>query len=814
MHRDEQRLLADSFGSGTRTSLVITLNPMRSSLMESESSLMFGSRALTIKSQTQLSKKVAKDAANQIDLKAVVARQEEALSVAQRALVAMEEELAGHARAAAEAAAREACLRAELSLAEMAQVTLASTAAELQSSRYALADAELRVATVSAELDAERSSSAAAARVLQQSLAAELAGLTASRTQETEWLRTTQHATTVLHRLLAERRPAAPSRTKSLRRTSASSTASDNGTGARTPEGHSDSGGSGGHAAFGTSLRGSRTPPSSKDLKRQQSIARKAGGGTTSKAKNGKVVGGMQLTHKRKLADEHVALRTIGVAWYGELFHCIHSPSRTPRWVHALRKNVAPANVPHDIEAHALRSWGHALMAIKCEQVLPTYDVFETLSTVFVVTEVLKDPAFPALAPEHSSSRVGGGSEGDGSNLLATPLLSAASSASSAPPALPPPADLSAFIWRAGAAPPVLPIATPTLTPSLTPKEVTLAVGTSAPSAAEVASATVASVAPQEMDYQPYLQALLDAGEGAASSAFVQQASLELLRLIASVESSASELETPLHLATDNVYVSGPPLVESAARSGRGPSMLASAPAAAPDANLPMAMAAASATADTTEGHAEVGVITKEHAKSMGSAQQALVQVRTTCVCAQVLQPWMIGKHHGNAPNREADGVGRSPAESDADALVLQATAPEVLLGSDRVRCSGTLLWSLGVLVHLSLTGEPPFVASTVPQLLQLVFAGGVAHPRLSPTTLSFLRLMLHPDPTKRPSANEVLAHPWMKAGHQDIFSEAHIMDAASASAPRARLSALHLSQMRSRIDAGLERCAAHATDG
>ena len=72
------RLLADSFGSGTRTSLVITVNPTRGQLSESESSLQFGLRAVAIKVQASLSKKVA---AASLDYKIIASRQEEVIAL-------------------------------------------------------------------------------------------------------------------------------------------------------------------------------------------------------------------------------------------------------------------------------------------------------------------------------------------------------------------------------------------------------------------------------------------------------------------------------------------------------------------------------------------------------------------------------------------------------------------------------------------------------------------------------------------------------------------------------------------------------------
>ena len=72
-------------------------------------------------------------------------------------------------------------------------------------------------------------------------------------------------------------------------------------------------------------------------------------------------------------------------------------------------------------------------------------------------------------------------------------------------------------------------------------------------------------------------------------------------------------------------------------------------------------------------------------------------------------------------------GGGGGPAAVvgvELDQLALQSTAPECLLGSEHTQASATLTWSLGVLLHVMLTGEPPFSGRSAPQLLQQVFAG------------------------------------------------------------------------------------------
>ena len=139
--------------------------------------------------------------------------------------------------------------------------------------------------------------------------------------------------------------------------------------------------------------------------------------------------------------------------------------------------------------------------------------------------------------------------------------------------------------------------------------------------------------------------------------------------------------------------------------------------------------------------------------------------------------------------------------------LALALSAPEWLLGAERVSCASTLVWSLGVLLHLLLTGEPPVSADTAPELLQAIFSGGRPHPRLSAATAAFLASLLRPEPLKRARAADALGSAWLGLGHDAVYSEAHLRDGAAQHAPRALLHALHARLQRRRLDEMLARC-------
>ncbi|CAI7795819.1 unnamed protein product [Closterium sp. NIES-54] len=78
-------------------------------------------------------------------------------------------------------------------------------------------------------------------------------------------------------------------------------------------------------------------------------------------------------------------------------------------------------------------------------------------------------------------------------------------------------------------------------------------------------------------------------------------------------------------------------------------------------------------------------------------------------------------------------------------------------------------IWSAGVIIYALLCGFPPFYHSShsTKEIFKAVLRANPSFsippwPSISDHAKDLLRQMLHPDPAKRPSAHEVLCHPWL----------------------------------------------------
>jgi len=89
--------------------------------------------------------------------------------------------------------------------------------------------------------------------------------------------------------------------------------------------------------------------------------------------------------------------------------------------------------------------------------------------------------------------------------------------------------------------------------------------------------------------------------------------------------------------------------------------------------------------------------------------------------------------------------------------------APEVIKGQYNEQCD---VWSCGVLMYLILSGEPPFYSKHRQGIIDKILRGKVNFHKqiwgqVSKNSKNLLKRMLTMDPEERPTAEEVLKHPW-----------------------------------------------------
>ncbi|CAN8312520.1 unnamed protein product [Cochlearia groenlandica] len=77
-------------------------------------------------------------------------------------------------------------------------------------------------------------------------------------------------------------------------------------------------------------------------------------------------------------------------------------------------------------------------------------------------------------------------------------------------------------------------------------------------------------------------------------------------------------------------------------------------------------------------------------------------------------------------------------------------------------------VWSAGVIIYILLCGVPPFWAETEQGVALAILRGVIDFrrdpwPQISESAKSLVKQMLDPDPTKRLTSQQVLAHPWIQ---------------------------------------------------
>lgn len=99
--------------------------------------------------------------------------------------------------------------------------------------------------------------------------------------------------------------------------------------------------------------------------------------------------------------------------------------------------------------------------------------------------------------------------------------------------------------------------------------------------------------------------------------------------------------------------------------------------------------------------------------------------------------------------------------------------APEVIDGNYGNSCD---IWSLGIVLHVMLSGYMPFSGANTDEILKNVKGGklnltGPIWSKVSPQGKDFVQVLLTTDEFKRPSAEKALTHPWFEMAKSHLPS-------------------------------------------
>ncbi|XP_057498166.1 calcium and calcium/calmodulin-dependent serine/threonine-protein kinase-like [Actinidia eriantha] len=126
--------------------------------------------------------------------------------------------------------------------------------------------------------------------------------------------------------------------------------------------------------------------------------------------------------------------------------------------------------------------------------------------------------------------------------------------------------------------------------------------------------------------------------------------------------------------------------------------------------------------------------------------------------------------HTENSPLKIMDFGLSSLEEEFTDPVVglfgsIDYVSPEAL--SQATISSKTDMWSLGVILYILLSGYPPFIAQSNRQKQLMIMAGEFSFyektwKNVSSSARQLISSLLTVDPHRRPSAHEILYHPWV----------------------------------------------------
>lgn len=106
-----------------------------------------------------------------------------------------------------------------------------------------------------------------------------------------------------------------------------------------------------------------------------------------------------------------------------------------------------------------------------------------------------------------------------------------------------------------------------------------------------------------------------------------------------------------------------------------------------------------------------------------------------------------------------------SPAPSAGEDLSGPPTVDALMADAARTYDEKVDIWATGVLVYELLSGRPPFEVEDAKETARLIMAGDVGKfpVHVSQHARDFVLRSLSRDPAQRPTAGELLQHPWLK---------------------------------------------------
>ncbi|KAI5283447.1 hypothetical protein KEM54_002123 [Ascosphaera aggregata] len=146
--------------------------------------------------------------------------------------------------------------------------------------------------------------------------------------------------------------------------------------------------------------------------------------------------------------------------------------------------------------------------------------------------------------------------------------------------------------------------------------------------------------------------------------------------------------------------------------------------------------------------------------------------------------------------------------ESDNDQLTSMAgsfgyAAPEVMMKQGHGKAVD--IWSMGIITYTLLCGYSPYRSENIQDLIEECLDSQVVFHQqywrgVSQEAKDFIVMLLQPDPSKRPTADHVLAHPWLRG---DNASDHDLLPELKAFTARSRLRrGIEIVKLKNRLNA------------